>query len=425
MDRKIAWLVMFLLPIPVFLSPSSKILLANGTVFNDALAFPLSFFLTPVITLVALKNVKRIKGVPAILILLLAAFAIWVAALAFTSAIAHPISLVYAFQWVLMLFWGGYFLSSLDEYSLTTLVRPFFMGAFAGATYIFLSGALEIAFHGALQDFGRMTQNLILKGQYQLYVYTPTLLAICSLIVMAIYKSGNFPFSKIWFYIYLVVSLLAVLFTGAREGLLIWGLGGFLIFFVRSMLSMFVALVPILLVSVLIYFNIDSLMHYFASSDLRMFNKIARLADDGAALGSRDLMMASYLGLIERDYFLALMLLPPELAYPDAGVSIKSAHNFYVDVWAWTGFPGFLFLLLFTLSLLFVSVINILKNGVVTRPNKMLVNFSWIILLVLLVSNNINVPLRQPLIVPIFMFCVFAMFYADKYMNPSKVSLAA
>lgn len=412
MERKIAWLVMLLIPIPLFISPSSAVVFASGTIGDDALAFPLSFFLTPLIIVISIKNIKCVKGASASLVALLAAFSAWVTLLSFASATRHPVSLVYASQWMLIFFWGNYFLSSLNRYSLRDLARPFFYGAFSGAAYIFLSGMLELALYGALLDSGRMTQNLVLKGQYQLYVYTPTLLAVSFLVVLTLYKSGHFPLSRFWFYIYLSISLIALLLTGAREGLLVFLLGGGLICFVRSMLSMLVAAFILAVVLIGFYFNFEAVLQFFAASDLRVLNKIARLAEDGAALGSRDIMMANYLRLIDRDYMLGLMLLPPELAYPDAGVDIKSAHNFYIDVWAWTGFPGLVLFVCFVLLLFFIAFGNILKHALDSQQDQIAVGFSWIVLIVLLVSNNINVPLRQPAVVPVFMLCVFFMLHS-------------
>lgn len=179
--------------------------------------------------------------------------------------------------------------------------------------------------------------------------------------------------------------------------------------FATSIYSMLSAIFLFGLTFVIVCFNSDSLLQFLLSSDLRVLNKFARLFEAGAALGARDVMMANYLELIDKNYLLGLMLLPPELAYPDAGIDIKSAHNFYVDTWAWTGFPGFVFMLCFIVVLLVFAVGNIFRGMIVKRPNKAEIGFSWVVILVLVVSNNINVPLRQPVIVPLFLFCVFVM----------------
>ena len=416
MERKLAWLVMFLIPMPVFLSPSSSIILASGSIYNDALAFPLSFFLTPFIVLYGVKNLANVKGLGSVALVLLAIFSIWVVLLSFASAATNsPVSLIYAAQWLLLLFWGNYFFSSLYGYNLGGLMRPFFWGAFVGAAYILISGLLEIVFYGALLDSGRMSQNLVFKGQYQLYVYTPTLLAVSFLVVLTLYKSGILLLSKFCFFSYFLALFFALLFTGAREGLLVFLLGGFLICFIRSALSMLLVLMAFGLIFSGIYIYSDSIFQYFASSDLRLLNKFARLREAGDSLGARDVMIASYWGLIERDYMLGFGLLPPELAYPDAGVDVKSAHNFYVDVWAWTGLPGFALMTYFAVFLVCISAGNILKSFLGVRSSHAVRGFSWIVLLVLFVSNNINVPLRQPLIVPLFMLCVFLMIYLARF----------
>jgi hypothetical protein len=109
LQKAIAWLVMFLMPIPIFLSPSSSIVFASGTIGNEALAFPLSLAMVPFIFTLSVLNINKIRGVKAFLYFWLLLFSLWVLGSAFASASNYPVSLLYALQWVLIFLWAGYF----------------------------------------------------------------------------------------------------------------------------------------------------------------------------------------------------------------------------------------------------------------------------------------------------------------------------
>ena len=410
LQKAIAWLVMFLMPIPIFLSPSSSIVFANGTIGNEALAFPLSLAMVPLIFTLSVLNINKIRGVKAFLYFWLLLFSLWVLGSAFASASNYPVSLLYALQWILIFLWAGYFFSSLEDFSFESLARPFFIGAFFGAFYIFISGFMEFLFYGALLDAGRMTQNLVLKGQYQLAVYTPTVLAYSFLVLLVSWSSRTFPFSSLAFLLYAVVALVALIFTGAREGLLVYFLGGFFILFLRSLRALFVCTILSIFFVFIFLSRLEEVVYWFSVSELRLLNKIARLFEEGGALGARDIMIMEYVRIIIDNPFWGVMMVPPEVISNGAATSVKSAHNFYVDVWAWAGFPGFLTYLFFSISLLFMAIVSIAKSWLARSEDRVVVGASWVVIVMLLVSNNINVPLRQPLVIPLFLFCVYLMF---------------
>ncbi|GEM_PF-3761366 len=420
MSRNFLWWVMFLMPLPIFISPSSPVLLASGTIGDDALAFPLSFFLLPIAIFFTLKNYKNIVGFNLFLYFWLSLFAIWVLLLSFYSASLQPVALLYALQWCLLFLWGGYFLSTIRLENVKYIVRPFFYGAFIGAAYIFLSGVLEYIIYGALLDAGRVSQNLIFKGQYQLVVYTPTVLAFSFLIVLSFYKANLFSLPRSALVVYFAICFVAIIFTGSREGLLVCLLGGCLVGIITSVRAALVVCFVGLFLLFILYINFDYLLLVLDASEFRALNKIARLADDGAALGARDVMLKIYLQFIIFDPVLGLKMLPPELAYPVSDITIRSAHNLYVDVWAWTGFPGFLALIFFLISLVAFAANSIVRGLLSKYPNNLELSFSWVVLVMLLISNNINVPLRQPVVVPVFLLCVALLALSAKKQQPSK-----
>lgn len=402
-EEKIEKLISFLLAVPIFLSPFSPYLLADADVWDDSLAFPLVFFLTPVAVLIGVKNIGKLRGVRLILLFPLLCFFFWIQMLAVYSSQVSPISFVYAMQWSLLFFWGLYFLTGFGRNNLDVVVRVFFYGAFLGATYIFISGLLEVMLYGSLMDNGRMTQNLILKGQYQILVYVPTSIALSSVVSLLLYKVGVLKISWIVVFIYLVISFLAILFTGAREGFFMFVSGCFFVFFINRFSALVVPLFFSLLVIFLFYINSDLVFEKLAESEIRLFVKLAALSS--SPLGGRDLAVTNYLNLYKENIFFGMAMLPPEISMSRMGVDSKSAHNFYVDALAWSGSIGFALLMMFFLLLL----LYVFHQSVLSHSYRRLVltKVFFVLLLVLFVSNNINVPLRQPLVVPLFMFVVY------------------
>src|SRR5690606_5340473 len=140
------------------------------------------------------------------------------------------------------------------------IVRPFFYGAFIGAAYIFLSGVLEYIIYGALLDAGRVSQNLIFKGQYQLVVYTPTVLAFSFLIVLSFYKANLFSLPRSALVVYFAICFVAIIFTGSREGLLVCLLGGCLVGIITSVRAALVVCFVGLFLLFILYINFDYLL---------------------------------------------------------------------------------------------------------------------------------------------------------------------
>ncbi len=410
MARRLAWLAIFLLPIPIFISPYSSVLLANSSVYDDHLSFPISFLLTPLVILAGLFNISKIKGVSLSLLVPLSLFAFWIFFLALISITTEPVAIVYAFQWLLPFIWFLYFFSSLNKYSIEWLSKPLFFGALVGALYIFLAGFLELIANGALLDSGRMTQNLILNGQYQLYVYTPTVLALSSVLLSALYRSGYLGFvSRSYFYIYLAITFFSIVFTGAREGFLVYSLGIYFIFFASTLRSAIFSVFLALLFIIIILFSWEYVVETIADYDVRLLHKISRLSEDGSAFGARDKMASLYIDLFQKDILLGFKVLPPNLAYPNAGINVKSAHNYYIDVLSWSGIPGFVLIFIFLCQLFIISLWK-LTMCFLRKSNDWLGFYcAWAFLLITLVSNNINVPMRQPLTAPIAILIIYML----------------
>ena len=405
LEKKLEELIFFLIPIPIFLSPTSPYLLASGDVWSESLSLPIIFFLTPILLIFNIIRPVKLRGESVVLIAPLFVFFIWTIVLILYSASHGFESMLYGFQWNLLFFWILYFFMKFGWGDIRRLSRLFFAGACVGSFYIFLSGLLEIVIFGSLLDDGRMTQNLIGKGQYQLLVYVPTLMALSALLVLAFYKTKLLDVSLLIICLYMVVTFSAIVFTGAREGLLVFLVGVSIHLFTLSRKFKVVIFFAFMAILTLFIAAGPALLEFAESLNLKIVEKIITLSDD--KLGGRGEVFAVYSAYMLENSMTGFGLLPPENVYTDDGHSIKSsAHNYYVDSFVWTGAPGFFLIVIFTIVVLLLCF----KRILVLKSADIRFQAAWIVLMVMLISNNINVPLRQPIIVPIFCLLVWLMF---------------
>src|SRR5690606_29179544 len=82
-----------------------------------------------------------------------------------------------------------------------------------------------IILYGGLQDQGRVSQNLILPGHYQMYVYMPTIVAYSTLIVVLLKNINLINLDRIKYSAFLFFSAISIIFLGAREAILVLILG--------------------------------------------------------------------------------------------------------------------------------------------------------------------------------------------------------
>ena len=114
-------------------------------------------------------------------------------------------------------------------------------------------------------------------------------------------------------------------------------------------------------------------------------------------------MASLYWEVFQQEPFVGTAMLPPELAFPELGITVKSAHNYYLDSLAWAGplaLIGILLLLGFVLAELLFSV--------VAPPRKEDEQFALVFhaavppaLATLMISSVLRVPLREPYSGPI------------------------
>lgn len=408
LEKAIDKIIVFLIPLPVFLSPSSPYLLANTDVWNDVFALPLIFFMSPIAFFLGMHRLFYLKGYALYVLVPLFLFFLWCLFLALLSSNKSYDSFMYFFQWGLIFIWGLYFLSAFNSGDFLAKAKVFFWGAFFGSFYIFVSGFLELVIFGHLLDNGRMTQNLILKGQYQILVYVPTLLSIAASINIIFYKEGFLNknrFFALFFAFYYAITFFAVVFTGSREGLLFFVISSFLVFFVKDFRSLFISFLFLLVLFLLLVFILFEFSGFFEIYNVRVIEKFKALID--APFAGRDIAINNYMQAFINSPVIGSAMLPPHFHENMVGFESKSAHNFYIDILVWSGVIGGFIMFLFFLLVFLRFVLNV--YGRCSRVRCFSYKVFIVILMVLLLSNNVNVPLRQPLIIPIFMFLVFML----------------
>ncbi len=399
----------FLIPLCIFIEVGSPILLATSPLAQESLAVPLSFLVMPIVLILGVIRLSKttdasshkayLSGLP---------FVAYVIVLASTSAIfINPKAIVAGVQWLLPFLWMPYFLS-LKSHDFERLARGFVSGVFFSALYYFTAGTLEILQYGVLQDFGRMSQNIILPGQYQVAVYVPTALAYGALISTVFVKNGLVDRSKHYLLALNFFGLVAISFTASREGMLVFLVGHLLVAAIQRRSRIAVSLIAISLFATIIALNLDQLMRAFSESELRLLNKIAALHAAEDQLAGRDDMIINVLQIIRSNTLFGTHFLPPQTFSDRFTIIAPSAHNIYVDAFLWTGFIGGILFIFFS-GVFLCQAMHLIIKQIATQSLNMAAGIAVLSVLFIMLSNNINVPWRQPLTAPIgtlmFTFC--------------------
>lgn len=312
-------------------------------------------------------------------------------------------------------FWLVFFIAIRNDHDrIKSFLVGFSIGSVIASTYIFLCGVLEISMYGALMDFGRMTQNIVIPGQYQLYVYIPTVLAFSCLTFNWLWRADIINVSYKVVIIHNLITLIALSFTGAREGIVVYIVGCVLFFASKNKnrLQLFFAMLPILFL--LLWALSGPALELFKDSDMRLLSKMASLSDSSSMYGARDVMIGHYLLILEKELLFGLGMLPPNISLSYLGIDAPSAHNFYVDALAWSGLVGGGLIILFSLSLVSQSLYNLFYRDYRIENNHLMIGSAFLIIIFLFVSSNINVPFRQPVTAPIFALLI-ALLYGSKH----------
>lgn len=403
----------FVLPLPVFLEPANSFLLATSGAYDRVFAVPISLLALPLAIIIFLIRVKPHVSWSTLIAIGLpsAIFISWSLLIGGISSIVDFAAAAYAIQWILPFLWIPYFAVVLTPVRCRFFFAGFVFGAFTGAAYIATAGFLELGLYGGLQDLGRMSQNLVLYGQGQLYVYTPTVIAYSTLVANWAIKARLCHVSTSFRYVLNVITLFALVFLAAREGLLVFMIGMAALFALGSLRKTLILVAGAAAAGIFGFSLLASGIGENVLGALRIIDKLLALGEEGRALGMRDQMIAQYLNVIRDSPIFGSAMLPPNVFYRDIGVSAPSAHNYYVDVWAWSGLPGLVAVAFLAISAVAISSFRILRTYSVPITHRTNIYFlgglGICVLLFFGVSNNINVPLRQPLTGPIGLLAAY------------------
>lgn len=399
----------WLLPLPIFLDPSSSIFISNSALTESQLAIPLSIVALPALLLLNPPRKMALKSSAANYFnIFFISYFFAIVTLAIYSATISLKSLAYGIQWLVPFFWFYYLISLKNRRDIEIFFSSFAIGTIIGAGYTSLAGVLEILFYGTLLDAGRMTQNLVLPGHYQLYVYVPTALAFNAIITIAVLKWNIVPHKKGLQALVLVTTTPALIFSGAREAILIFAVGLIGMFLIKSLKALTVTVAVLAITFGAIFFNLNAIQNSNMLQEVRLVNKLLSIREEGKTYGGRDEMARQYLEVVKENPFIGTSMLPPSIAFPKLRIDAPSAHNYYIDTLAWGGIFLLFILLPFLLFICIQSIWNIIKQIGSTNPqNRFLATISMLALMFLLISNNLNVPLRQPLTGPIFILLIY------------------
>ena len=386
----------FIIPSVLFISPSSPILLVTSRLEDGAVfAVPLSLLLLPFLLLWSISK-SKIKNSGAWFYLLLGIFFVWLLLLAAYSFVnTSTDSLLFLIQWIVPYLFIYFYATMVKYENLIFFLKGFVAGTIFSCSYTFLAGILEIALYGI--GMGRMTQNLILPGFYQLFVYIPTVLAFTSLICMCAVRFRLIHIGRFWTITLYVTSFFAILFTAAIEGFLIYILGLLGIFLLKNKRTILLKICAMIGGVIILLGSVDYVLNRVGETDIMMLQKISQTNYDGNQLRGRDEAIAKFTKVIVQRPFTGTAVLPP-FYHPSLGVDASSsAHNYYWDTFAWSGFFGFAIIITLYLLLLIKSVANILRNINSRSPViRFYILMNFLLILLILLSNNINVPMRQP-----------------------------
>lgn len=404
---KVDWALGFVMPLGIFLEAGSKIFLATSPLGEEQFAIPLSLLFLPVALALTAFRWEGAVAYSRPVAFLSTAFVLYCVVMSAVANLTHDsTAILYGVQWILVFLWMPYFLTLTDVRRRSGFLNGFIIGTAFTIAYYLTSAAVEFVSYGALLDQGRMSQNLILPGQYQIAVYVPTTMAYSVSIVNALHLSGQKRLPLQALLALNAGALLCLIGFAAREGILVYFLATVLLISFRDARRAALSLLATFVAAGIFVASINTLTDFALQSDVRALQKIASVPENRTA--GRDIMIAEVVTVIEREPMYGTRFLPPNTEGFGLTINAPSAHNMYVDAFAWTGLVGGLLFLAFALVLFGSSTSAILSSFMAGSAGGIAPRYAGLLLIILLlVSNNINVPMRQPLIAPVIAFLIF------------------
>jgi hypothetical protein len=383
----------FLVPLPFFMQVQGRIGVYSGGFVSEGLSVPLAYLAAPLALISALRIFLRARPLPVTATIGTFISFIWILALGSKSSLQDPRAVLYMVQWAApftMLVYGA--MLAYDDERRANFLKGFVPATIASIVYLIALGAIEFFFMSSFR--GRMTQNAVFPGMYQLYNYVPLGMVMCGMFVTGVVisrktnKSNTIPFAL------MLVTLAVPLLTAARGSVALYAvcapLLGWRMFGLRG--ALWVLALPL------------GIMVLFASDSFLLLAKLSALQEHseyGGTFGNRDEMGALYWQVYLEDPILGTQFLPPILAFPRLGIDVKSAHNYYLDSLAWGGpvaLSGIMMLLwsVITTSFQLIRRFLLTPGAVITAPAALALSALPIAVGIMVVNSNLRIPLREP-----------------------------
>ena len=385
----------FLMPLPIFVQVMGPFgLYAEPWDAPIGLGVPIGFLAAALLLLPDLRRMMRPLPLGRLPQAAIGTLCLWVFALGVWSSRIDPISLLHALQWIAPVCLVSYAAVVVQkEERLHALLLGLRRGTACGLGILLILGFAEVFTHG-LPD-GRIRQNHFLPGMYQLYNYVPVGLTAAGLFCAGWSAQQSSKGSGRLTLSWLGATALMVLWTGARD---------------PALMFLLVAPLPAWWVARgkgLAFLTIGGAALVFSSlwvadGDLLLLNKFQSMfSQDGEfsvreVAGNRAVIMEQYWGLVQRHPLTGTGLLPPWIADPEAGVTAKGAHNYYLDTLAWAG-PLALGCVLVLAGSALRHLPHLLRKEA-GEPYQQLARAAvGPVAAMLLVSSNLRTPLREPI----------------------------
>lgn len=413
----------FLTPLGIFLEAGSPIYLATSPLAQEDFSFPISIIALPFAIFISISRKQRRVNFNNPVAFFAGFFSIYaLATSAAYSVLYRPTAILYGIQWCTLFIWFFYFNSLESAQKFFAFVRAFCAGTIFTIFYYLIAGLIEYFTYGGLQDGGRMSQNLIFPGQYQIAVYLPTLVSYTLILLNIFTKTKIFNISKYFLAVINIAGAISLLFFAAREAILVVACYIFLTMIADRGPKRFLALLGAG-VLVLIILNASAVTAMLEGSQFRLVEKLATLDESDNYLGGRDTMVADVMDVIRINPLFGTYFLPPNSGIISSTINAPSAHNMYVDAFAWAGILGGLLYCTVCLLLLRLALRRIFNSFGALEGDYLGRHCAILLIVMLFVSNNLNVPMRQPVISPMLAMMIFICSYW--WSAPEKVSIYA
>lgn len=380
----------FLLPLPIFLSPSFSLYLEQSAKAGGGTEFmPISFYVLFIFLIDFPKFLRDFLDKNNIALILFLFFCV----LAFSSKFllensdGNPLLLLVSIIPMLLSYFIGY--SSKDYiFKRDKILYYVNLSLFSISLVAFLHiiySIITLGPVGALIYRGSETVfNLF--GIHQRFVYYPTILSL--FFILSLYTSSRFR------KVFIFILFAAVIMISSREAMLIALTGVFSkiwfeYYYKKNLKVIFYVLMAVLSLFFFVAIYWNNFVDYF--EEATFINKFRSLEESGD-------LSAGRLDVLES---IAVEMEKPEFnLWIGMGFSMNlgilgTPHNQYVEVFFRSGVFG----LLFFLSFIFISIKRALTNFVTFKDSKhasIVYGFLIVFLAICLLSFNINTPVRAP-----------------------------